>query len=595
MSKILYLFLYFLILSVLSQLCVENENNCRKCDIFNRLCSECDLNVFVPNENGGCSGLKKCEVGNNYCDECNEEGNICKKCELDYFPDENGGCSYSNNCEVSNNGECLICKNNYILIGNKNSLKFCKSLFSKDLKNCKSFNNTSGLCESCEENYYLNEGDKRCSDVENCYKSNYNNCIKCISGFYLDKKDNKCKKQESNFLNCLQTIDGLTCDKCDDDYFFDEENKCVPTKFCLRSSKFECEECISGYYLAEDKSCCMEKNCNSTYKDTGACNWCSNNFYLNSENKCIPYSENENELKFCKIFNDKCIKCENNYTFGEDNKCVKTKNCAESENGICSLCSKGYYLGSDKKCTNKEHCIYSNDNYLCIECEDNYYWDNTFSVCKEIGDNKIYIGCKVSWTGYKCGSCKKGYYFNNTDLLCYDNNVKNKYFKCSRVYAGICNECEDGYFYEYGTHKCNLIEFCLYSDHENICTECMPNYCLDSKIRTCINNKEINNKNINYFRCRKTNEEGKCEICEENMILKEGLCYNEKDCIEKNGDICIKCGNSNNNSCLNNIFGCVDTKVENCLKCDNLFDLNTCTQCLEGFELNENGKCINSS
>jgi len=207
----------------------------------------------------------------------------------------------------------------------------------------------------------------------------------------------------------------------------------------------------------------------------------------------------------------------------------------------------------------------------------------------------MYMGCKVSWTGYKCGSCKKGYYFNNTDSLCYDNNAKNKYFKCSRVYAEICNECEDGYFYEYGTHKCTLIEFCLNSNDENTCTECMPTYCLDGNLKVCINNKEINNKNINYFRCKKTKEEGECEICEENMILKEGLCYNDKDCIEKKGDICVKCGNSNNNSCLNNIFGCVDTKVENCLKCDNLFDLNSCEQCLEGFELNENGKCVNSS
>ena len=457
---------------------------------------------------------KKCEIGKNYYDECNQETNLCKICEIGYYPDENGGCSYTDNCEISYMGECLKCKNDYILIGVNTTLKICKSLITPDLINCKIINLTNGFCNSCEEGYFLNKGDKRCIKTENCYKSKYGNCIDCISGYYLSKKENKCIKQENNFLHCVETLDGENCERCDNNYFFDDEGKCVSTNFCSKSNNFECKECISGYFLTENKACSKDKNCLNSYLDTGICYWCSDNYYLNQENKCISYSDSDNELKYCKIFSNKCIKCDENYTFDEEGKCAKSKNCAESDNGICSLCSKGYYLGLDKKCTNKEHCIYSSYDYFCNECEDNYYWDKYNNIFKLVGDNLKFKNCKLTFNGYQCSSCKKGFYFNNTDSLCYDNNIKNKYYKCSRVYAGICNECEEGYFFGYGDYKCSKIEFCLKSQDENTCTQCRPNYCLDGKKNICIDNKIIN-ESINYYRCLKQMK----KVCVKNVKI----------------------------------------------------------------------------
>jgi hypothetical protein len=46
------------------------------------------------------------------------------------------------------------------------------------------------------------------------------------------------------------------------------------------------------------------------------------------------------------------------------------------------------------------------------------------------------------------------------------------------------------------------------------------------------------------------------------------------------------------NTCLNDLFGCVDTYAKNCLKYDDIFDFNSCTECLEGFTMNENGECV---
>jgi hypothetical protein len=199
-------------------------------------------------------------------------------------------------------GECLKCKNNYILIGVNTTLKICKSLITPDLINCKIINLTNGFCNSCEEGYFLNKGDKRCIKTENCYKSKYGNCVDCISGYYLSKKENKCIKQENNFMHCVETLDGENCERCDNNYFFDDEGKCVSTNFCSKSNNFECKECISGYYLTENKACSKDKNCLNSYLDTGICHWCSDNYYLNQENKCISYSDSDNELKYCKIF-----------------------------------------------------------------------------------------------------------------------------------------------------------------------------------------------------------------------------------------------------------------------------------------------------
>ena len=281
MSKEMFVLLILLIINVLSQNCVEDENFCNKCDLLTNLCIQCKFSNFIPDEKGGCIGAQKCELGKNYCEECNENEKLCKSCEIGYYPDENGACSYTNNCELSFKGECFKCKDNFILVGDKNNFKFCKSLFSQDLKNCKKINITNGLCNECEENYFLNYGDKKCSKTSNCSESNYDFCIECISGFYLDKKQNKCIKQENQFLHCKQTLNGETCDKCDDDYYFDEQQKCTNTNNCKTSVNYKCKECIDNYYLTGDKeSCSSSNNCQRADKEKGLCFSCSNNYII---------------------------------------------------------------------------------------------------------------------------------------------------------------------------------------------------------------------------------------------------------------------------------------------------------------------------
>ena len=586
--------------------CIGGQNHCLRCNTITNICIKCDKDIYSPDNNGGCEYSKKCVVGNHNCFECNEKGDICKLCEEGYYPDENGGCSYTQNCEISYKGECLKCLDNYILIGVdeylNEGIKICKSLNSEDLKNCKKINMTTGKCIECNKNYYLNSGDYRCSSTENCFDSIFGTCKVCNSGYYLNKKDNLCIKQDNSLYGCKESLDGKNCDTCEDDYFFDEEKKCTWYNFCAKTGILHsCEKCIEGYYLSEyDKVCTTEEHCYYGHKDTGICYNCQNNYYYEKRTgQCISNQE-ENDFKNCKISdNFKCIQCIYGYFIGNDNKCSNSNNCYKSEKGKCLECMDNYYLGLDNIC-NVEHCIYSNYNE-CIECEDGFYYDKLNISCKNSLENDIFKNCKYSINGDRCDACKNDFYINRTDYLCYSNKEKNDFYKCAIASENnYCIECIDGYYRD-GENKCITFEGCQKSENENKCLECKEFYCLDLKTGKCEDNDIIENENqYFYFRCNKTNKQGTgCEECIEGFTAdKNGLCVNDTYCKERdNNGNCLKCKNDDTGIfCLNNIFECVEIYFNDfCLECNNIRDFDNCTKCLDGYELNENYECIEST
>ena len=596
----------FLKISLSSSECFVNNNHCIKCNPITKLCVKCDKNIYSPDENGGCKYAKKCEIGLNQCDECDENGQLCKKCIEGYFPDENGGCSYTDNCEISYYGKCLKCKENFILIGPKETgeniykndvIKICKSTYFGDLKNCEKINQITGLCQTCKEGYYLNYGDSKCTTTENCYESAYDICTKCNIKYYLDKTDSKCKEQSGVFEFCQLTVDGKTCDICDDNYYFDENGKCIYINYCLSSIKFNsCEKCKDGYILDEyKKSCVSTDNCFYGDKDIGICLDCKGDYYLDYKDGKCKSNQEDNDFKYCTIVdNNICLGCLYGFELGEDKKCSTTKYCAESNNGKCISCIDNYYLGLDFNCCDVEHCIYS-DGYICKECKDNYYYDIKEKKCI-IGENN-FQNCKFGDS--LCQSCKDGFYLNGTDNLCYSNKDYGPFYKCNETssYSGECIDCEEGYYLGYEDNKCSLMENCVISENENKCLKCAQYFCLDAKTGQCIYNNDIRDENKKYyFRCNKTNEEGtKCEDCDENLSLDEnGLCIDNIHCAEKNENgRCKICKNENGRTyCSNKVFGCVDiSMVKNCLECDNILDFFYCTKCMDGYNLN-NGYCL---
>ena len=606
--NIFYLYLLISIKKILSiPICIESKNNCRKCNLLTNICAICEIkDILLPDNNGGCIGSEKCIIGKNYCKECSQDGKSCKTCETNFFPDKNGGCSYSMNCKLSYKGVCFECEDEYILIGN-NEFKMCKYIFSDDLKNCQKINNLNGNCEICEDNYFLSEGDKKCTKIENCFETIFGKCDLCIEGFYLDIKEDKCfNKTDTLFELCKQTVNGEKCDICDDGLYFDENGLCTFSNFCSESLNGNCKKCIKDYYLANNYFCSNEENCYNADKDTGICLLCNEHYFLDDKDYKCKSNLDDNEFKYCReLKNNICIKCDSSYYMGKDNKCSKTKNCEESENGKCILCSENYYLTYDGFCSNVEHCIYTSYNGECRECEDDYYYSLRYKYCIEANVSNIFYGCKFAniFEEY-CLECKDNFYFNYNKSLCFDNSQEGPLYKCaySDDNGELCEVCIDNYYLGSEDQKCSLIENCKKSENVSVCLECDDYFCLDVKNQRCIDNNFLEDDNIKiYFACKRTNEKGTgCEECIEGYkINEEGYCIDVENCeVRQEDEKCLKCKNkvdSNGNIinyCANDIFGCVEIKYSNCLKCNNLTKIYACTECKEGYNLSIYGECL---
>ena len=590
---------------ILSQsACRAGSYDCSKCNPITKLCIKCQKDIYSPDDEGGCKYAKTCEFGRNHCIQCLEDGKTCKECDIGYYPDENGGCSSTDNCLASYRGECLECKDNYVLIGTigfeesiNKYIKICKPLDSDDLLNCRSISYDRGVCHGCEEGYFLSSIDQKCTKIQNCAKSSFGVCKRCNFGYYFDKKKQNCIPAQSFFINCKISNDGSKCNECNDGFYFDQEGKCVYSNYCALGQTEKCDKCIDGYYLTSYASVCTsEENCYRGKKDIGVCTECNNNYCIDfHDGKCKSNIEN-NDLKYCKKADSKCNECIYGKYLGQDHKCSNSSNCANSVNGECNKCIENYYLGLDKKCTNVERCIYSDDRFNCIECEDNYYYNLGEKKCK-LADG-ILKNCKLGYDQF-CEKCKQSFYINKKDNLCYSNKEQNEYYKCEISNGNFCTKCEDGYFLGFTDHKCSKVEFCDIVENENRCFACLDYYCVDGKTGLCVDNDIINDlEKLFYFRCNRTNSESTaCELCIEGSELRDGLCFDEQHCVERNDDgTCKRCQRTEDEyfeQCLNDIFGCIESYYEqNCLKCNNFTEIGDCTQCMEGFELDQYNSCI---
>ena len=602
MSRTFHLISFMIFFSISTSLLSEEPHN--YCSKINPLTNQCIFclyqNILIPDENGDCVGSQKCFAFQNYCLECETEEKLCKTCDIGYYPDLNGACSYTDHCKISYKGECIECQEDFILV-EKN--KICKSLLSNDFENCKNIDSKNGLCQQCEEGYYLNKGDKKCIKTENCNESMFGICTLCNEGYYLDKKEIKCKAKKGEFLLCRQTIDGESCDLCDSGSYMDEEGICVNSNFCKKSSNGKCTKCIDDYYLSSNNGYCTNThNCYIADKDTGLCLECNMYNYLDFKDfKCHTNLE-YNDFRYCEtVIDEKCIKCEKGYYLGKDNKCSYTPNCEEADNGKCVLCDENYYLGLDNYCSETQLCIRSRFNN-CLECEVGYYYSHLDKKCLKSEGVEGLENCKytcLNQDNIKCCECRDNYYLNSDKSLCLKNTEEGPLYKCRYAEKEEqCLKCIDGYYLGSEDKKCTLIANCKISENENSCLECDDYYCLDRGSGKCVRNDFLDDENIKtFFACKKTNEKGtECEQCIDGYeINEEGFCVDMTNCEEKKDGKCMKCNSEKSEKgyyyCSNDVFGCIEGHYENCIRCNNLLDLFECTECQEGYEKNQYGAC----
>ena len=101
-------------------------------------------------------------------------------------------------------------------------------------------------------------------------------------------------------------------------------------------------------------------------------------------------------------------------------------------------------------------------------------------------------------------------------------------------------------------------------------------YCLNVKDGKCYDNDFLKREEDKiYIACLYTNEEGTaCEKCLDGYEVGDnGYCVDVTRCEKRENGICVKCKeyeDSDIDYCANSIFGCLETFVYNCLKCDDL-------------------------
>ena len=70
-----------------------------------------------------------------------------------------------------------------------------------------------------------------------------------------------------------------------------------------------------------------------------------------------------------------------------------------------------------------------------------------------------------------------------------------------------------------------------------------------------------------------------------------------ENCEEIKDGICIKCKETNKwiGFFSYNIFECIKTNLKNCLRCDDILGLTSCTECNDGFIKTTYGQCQKNS
>ena len=444
--------------------------------------------------------------------------------------------------------------------------------------------------------------------VKNIYSLGYkHNFISYFKGSVLSGKTGKENEHISSFKygyrldSVKEWLFSQIMKDYSDNYYKSQDGRIIIINYCEKTNnESKCLKCIEGYYLTKDQlSCTKEINCESGDNKRGLCNWCIDNYYLDmNDRKCKSY-DNKKEYKFCKIMSRGiCLTCDKYHFLDKENKCTISNNCYKSIDTECTKCMEGYYLGLDKKCSNVKNCIYSN-NDECIECKDNFYYHRVNKTC--IPSNGNFSNCKASnyLLPKRCAVCKDNYYLSQSDYLCHENTEVGPFYKCkiSNFKGNACQFCIKDYFLGKSDFKCSKIEGCIWSQNENKCLECDEYYCLDNE-GNCVDNYIINDKEkLHYYRCKSlTLKDDKCKECEDGILPnKEGICYDEIHCIKDKKGNCEKCQKENLKGyisyCLNKDLGCIDSFIANCIRCDDIFNLDICTKCEEGYEIDKDGKC----
>ena len=254
------------------------------------------------------------------------------------------------------------------------------------------------VCLNCDFGYYL--------ELNNCIECNptcvscdSNGCTYCINFYTLLTNSvtqrNYCAPCPNNCMVCNSTT---KCQFCSTDYFLDTESKCSQCSsncnMCFNYT--HCLHCTSNYFLENNACYSCPNNCQFCYAN-GTCIVCDTDFLLNQENLCINISG-------CYLIQGNfCAECDSQH-YLSNGVCINNGYpCLQSESFShrCYQCGIGYYLTNDFQCNSCiKYCDYCINGNECINCFYSFYFNNNTKTCEQCPEN-----CASCSNGSSCDKC----------------------------------------------------------------------------------------------------------------------------------------------------------------------------------------------
>lgn len=386
-------------------------------------CEVCKADAFQYQETETCS-LSQCPEGTL----AEETTNICKNCV--------SGCK-----TCADLLECQTCKDNFHLDEDTKLCIFVECELGKyrnDLDNCVNCESgckscTPQLCLICDDNHVMN-GDpaKQCIDTV------------CPSDKYRASANGYCVSCPPNCLSCTEN----SCTACDSDYYKQpgavecDQTPC-PGQFFAEPDTNVCQSC--GQYCLKCTSAAVCLECLDTYQmadeNTHICSTvsCALGKYRNTSGICVNCGLNCQSCDSLKC--DICDSLHAQDTSGPDCpllQCPSDKY-RESETGFCKSCPS--------------HCLVCSSANTCLKCADNYQMKdqstpicsanpcveplrrNSQGVCVICGTN-----CKACQSADNCDVCDDQYALDNPPSSdCLLTECPEQKYRASTT--GHCKDC----------------------------------------------------------------------------------------------------------------------------------------------------------